>query len=98
MVFRILLQSHLVYNSGGHREGRNSGRSDHRVDLLFQKEVHQLGKEHPADGVKHKGKEAETHDEKCIKAQKLLRLHFCGDGDAQEQRDKICQHILCGFR
>ena len=65
VILIVLLQGHLLDDPGGHGEGGDARAPNHGVDLLplGQEQVHDLGAQHPADGVHHKAQQAQAHDE-----------------------------------
>ena len=47
-----------------------------------------------ADGVKYESYETEQHDEQGLWLQELFGLHPCGDGDAENDGNKVRELIL----
>ena len=83
-------------DAGGHREGRDTGRTDHGIDFpaLRQEQVQELGHQNTARRVEDEGNKAEAHDEQRLRLQELRRVHVERDGDAEKDRDKVRQHLL----
>lgn len=42
MIRRVFSETHLLDHTGAHRECRNAGGTDHRVDLLLSEEINEL--------------------------------------------------------
>lgn len=89
-----------MYHSCGHGERRDAGGTDHRIDFLFlgQEQVDDLCYQHAAGGVKDECHKPQTDDQQGVQSQEIFRLHFGGDGDAQEQGHQVGQHLLRRFR
>ena len=70
------------------------------MGLIFflQEQVEQLGKQHAADGVEHEGHQAQPQDQQRLAAcRKYSACISDGDGQAQQQRDQVGQHLLRGL-
>ncbi len=96
-VLRILLEPHLVHDAAGHGESGDARRADHGVDLLLEEEVEELGEQHAARGIHHKGDQAKAQDEQRVKGEELGGLHAQRDGDAKENGHEVGQHLLRGI-
>lgn len=68
------------------------------MGLIFlpfgRNQVQELGHQNTARRVEDEGHEAEAHDEQRLRLQELHRVHVERDGDAEEDRDKVRQHLL----
>jgi len=93
-VLPVLLLAHLVDDPRRHGEGRDAGRTDHRIDLVLREEVEHLGEDHAARRVRHERDKAEPQDEQRARSQKSVRRHLYGDRQAQQQRNEVGQHLL----
>ena len=98
-VLRIFFKPHFVHHPCAHGKCRYSGRADHGVYLLVfrQKNVDNLGEYNSAGSVENKGKKPEKDYEQGFLLEKLLGLHFCGNGYSEEEGDEICKHLLGGI-
>ena len=90
----------MVDDTAAHGERGNARRADHRVDLLAlgQEQIQQLSKENAARCVKNKRHKAQCQNQQRVGLHKLVCGHLPGYGQAQHDRDKICQHVLCRLR
>src|SRR5699024_2343397 len=94
-VLVVLLQAHLIDDTGRHGESGNTGSTDHGVDLFLAEDVVQLGNENAAHGVEDESDEAQAEDHQRLGVEEALRLHLGGHGQAQEQGDQVGQDFLC---
>ena len=98
-VFGVFFQPHFMYHPRRHGEGRDARRPDHGVDLFVfgQKQVQQFGKQHAAGRIEDEGHKAQREDQEGLFGEKIPRLHFGGDGNAQQQGHQAGQYLLCGL-
>ena len=83
----IFFEPHLVNHPAGHGKRGNPRGADHGYSLLlFGKQIHELSaKQHAAEGVEDKRDQAKAQNHQRFLGDKILRLHFRGDGDSQQQ-------------
>jgi hypothetical protein len=98
VVGAVRLLPHLLDNARGHREGRDTGRTDHRIHLVLAEEVQKLCKHHARDGVKDEGDKTQRHDDERFEIDELVGLHREGDRDAEKQRDEVGKVVLRRLR
>ena len=67
------------------------------LDFFFAEQIQHLGKNDSADGIEHKTRKADDHDEQRVKADKGICAHAEGNGDAQQQGDQVGKRGLCCF-
>ena len=98
-VLGILLKTHLVDDTPGHREGGDTGRPDHRVDEGSAEQLHheiiKLSKQHTAGGIKDKGHKPKTHNKQGFGGKELACVHIEGDGDTEKDGHEVGKHLLC---
>ena len=94
VVGAVRLLPHLLDDARRHREGRNAGRTDHRIHLILAEEVQKLCKHHARDGVEDEGDKAQCHDDERVEIDELVGLHRERDRDAEKQRDEVRQIVL----
>ena len=93
-VLGILFSSQCVNDTSGHRERGYTRGSDHRVDLLLKEKVEDFREDNAARGIEYKREESESEYQQSFGLQELLGLHLRRYRYAEEDGDKICQHLL----
>ncbi len=98
VVLVVLGNPHLFNDPGGHGERRNASRADHGIDLLLAEQVQQLGKQHAANAVEHKGEQPQAHNHQSLHRDEAVSPHGERNGQAQQEGDEVGQVVLGGFR
>ena len=100
VVAGVGLLSEALDDARGHREGGDSGCSDHRVDLLVlrQEEVENLRRDDAASGVEDEGYEPHADDGERAEVDELVAGHRGGYREAEEYRHDVGHFVLRGLR
>ena len=87
-------------HAGGHRDGRNAGRTDQRIDLVvaLREEVHHLGEQHAAGGSHREGDHAQHEDEQRPRIEERLGRSRSSHRETQEDDDNVHQFVLHRLR
>ena len=93
-VLRIFFRCHLLDNPTGHREGRNTGTTNHRIDFLGAEQVQEFSKQHPADCIHDEGNQTEGDNHQRLQIQEQFSLHLDGNRQTQEDTDDVHQFVL----
>ena len=89
----IVLERNLVGDAGGHRNGRNTGGTDERVDLLLGEEVHKLSHQDARGGADAERDETERKNAESRTREELLAGKLGADGKAEHDRHDIDERI-----
>ena len=77
--------------------GRNTGRTNQRVDRIFGECIHQLRHEYTCSGTDHEGNQAQNDDRQGAAIQEGVRAHLVTHGQAEEDSHDVDQGgIWCG--
>ena len=93
-VLAVGLETYLIGHTGCHRHGRNTGRTNQRVDRIFGECVHQLRHEYTCSGTDHKGNQTQNDDRQGAAIQEGIRAHFVTNGQAEEDGHDVDQGVL----
>ena len=82
-----------------HGKRRDARRADHGIELaaLRQKQVHQLGEQHAAHRVQHKGRQPQQQNEQRFGGHEFVGGHLAGYRQSQQDGDEVGQHVLRSF-
>ena len=96
-VLGVCFESHLVDHTARHGECGDTCRADHGVHLFLEEEIEELCEEDAACGIEDKSEETKAENEKSLGLEELFGNHLGGDSDSEEDGDKVCKDLLCGF-
>ena len=88
-VLRVFFRCHLLDDPAGHREGRNTGTTNHWIDFLGAEQVQEFSKQHPADCIHDEGNQTEGDNHQRLQIQEQFSLHFDGNRDPQQDADDV---------
>ena len=92
-VVAVVLQSHIMTDTGGHWHGGDSGIANEGVDLLvFGKEqIHNLNEQHAAGRGNGKGEGTDGKDEHGVEREELAGLSGAAHGETQQHHHNVVQ-------
>ena len=90
----ILLLTDLLRDASRHRNGRNAGGTDQRIDLAACHLVHDLAEEHAEGGTHAERDQTEKDDLERLKPEEVGAGGGRADSGAEENGDDIHQFIL----
>ena len=97
VVAGVVLLADLLGNTGGHRNGGNTGGADERVDLAVGDNAHDLAQDNTAGGADAEGDDAQNDDLNGLDVQEGGGVGGAADGEAEEDRDDVHQLIAGGL-
>ena len=92
-VRRIVRKRNLVGDAGGHRNGRNAGGTDERVDLLLGEEVHELSHQYARRGTDAERNETERENAESRTGEEFLAGELGADGKAEHDRYDVDERV-----
>ena len=95
VVALVVASADILRDTCGHRDSRDTGRTDQRIDLAARGVVHDDTAGKPADRGDGEGDQAEDDDLDGVEVQEVLRDHGGADTGGQEDGDDVHQRVLC---